>query len=227
VSELDADVILLDDGFQHRGLSRDLDVVAIDATNGRGNGHLLPRGPNREPVSALERAHLIWLSHADGASTEELDRLRELARKMTGRGPVESRHAVTDVLSADLGRSFGPRALEGRRVLLLSGLARPDGFRRTLQSIGAAVAVERAFRDHHRFTVEEGEEALRSATAAGCDLVATTEKDAMRLPPSVAGDDRLRAVRIEAEVLAGEGILEEALDEGLARRGRLPARNYP
>ncbi|HSN89765.1 MAG TPA: tetraacyldisaccharide 4'-kinase [Anaeromyxobacteraceae bacterium] len=226
VEALGADVLVLDDGFQHRALARDLDVVVLDASNPFGNGHLLPRGPNREPPSALRRAGLVWLSGADRAGEGALARLRRMAREATGRDPVESRHRVLDVLDAALARSLGRDALRGRRVLALSGLARPGSFRATLEGLGAEVARERAFPDHHRFTDAEVEEALREAAGAGCDAVATTEKDAVRLPAG-ATDPRIAVVRIEAEIVAGaDGLaaaLERALAAGDARRASRPA----
>jgi tetraacyldisaccharide 4'-kinase len=219
LAELGVDALLLDDGFQHRALARDLDVVVIDASNPFGNGHLLPRGPNREPASALRRADLVWLTHADAAAPEALDLLRAKAQKATGRPAVESRHAVVGLLGAGLDRPLAAESLRGRRVLLLSALARPAGFRRTVGSLGAEVVAERTFRDHHRFTEGELEEALRAAAQAGCDRVVTTEKDAVRLPPAAAQDDRICVVRIEAEILAGEAMLQEELARALALPG--------
>jgi tetraacyldisaccharide 4'-kinase len=220
VEDLGADVLVLDDGFQHRALRRDLDVVVLDAANPSGNGRLLPLGPNREPWSALGRAHLAWLSRADQAPPEALEALRTRIRAVTGKPPVESRHAVQDVLDSALTRSFGADALAGRRVLLLCALARPEGFRRTLAVLGAEVAAERVFRDHHAFSEKEIEEALCAAAAAGCEVVATTEKDAMRLPARLAGDARWRVVRIGAEIVAGGALLDELLDLALARGGQ-------
>ncbi len=216
VEEFGADALVLDDGFQHRALARDLDVVVLDAANPSGNGRLLPLGPNREPWSALGRAHLAWLSRADQAPPEALRELRSRVRAATGWPPVESRHAVVDVVDGALARSLGPDALRGRRVLLLCALARPESFRRTLADLGAKVAVERTFRDHHPFSEGEVEEALRAARAAACEAVATTEKDAVRLPPRLAPDPRLRVVRIAAEIVAGGDILDELLDRALA-----------
>ncbi len=216
VEELGADALVLDDGFQHRPLARDVDVVVLDAANPAGNGHLLPRGPNREPWSALSRASLAWISRVDQAPPGALGALRERVRAATGRPAVESRHAVTDVLDAALLRSLGKGTLGGRRVLLLCALARPEGFRRTLAGLGAVVAVERVFRDHHPFTEGEIEEALRAAAASGCDVVATTEKDAVRLPPRLAADPRIHVVRISAEIVAGGDVLDELLDQAFA-----------
>jgi tetraacyldisaccharide 4'-kinase len=217
VADLGADALVLDDGFQHRALARDLDVVVLDASNPFGNGHLLPRGPNREPRAALRRAGLAWLSRVDQAHPNALPALRALLREATGRAPVESRHAPVDVVDGRLARGLGLGALRGRRVMLLSGLARPGGFRRTVEGLGAEIAAERAFPDHHRFTAAELDEVFRAADAARCERVVTTEKDAVRLAPEVAADPRLVAVRIEAELVAGADALDEALDEALAR----------
>ncbi len=212
VRELAADALLLDDGFQHRSLVRDLDVVVLDAANPFGNGRLLPAGPNREPPGALRRAGLVWLSRVDQAPPEALAALRALARDATGRDPVESCHAPVDVVDGALGRTFGVEALRGRRVLLLAGIARPAGFRRTLAAMGAEIGREVIFPDHHRFVAAELDAALRAAEASRCELVVTTEKDAVRLPPDVASDPRVRAVRIEAEIVSGAEILDAALD---------------
>jgi len=216
VETLGADALLLDDGFQHRALARDLDVVVLDAANPFGNGHLLPRGPNREPRAALARAGLLWLSRVDQADPAALEPLRALAREATGRAPVESRHAPVELVDGLLAAPLGLGALRGRRVLLLSGLARPGGFRRTVEGLGAEIALERVFPDHHRFTPAELDEVFRAADAARCERVVTTEKDAVRLEPASAADPRLVAVRIEAQVVRGGDALDAALDAALA-----------
>jgi tetraacyldisaccharide 4'-kinase len=215
VESLGADVLLLDDGFQHRRLGRDLDVVVLDASNPWGNGHCLPRGPNREPASALARAGLVWLTHVDRAGEAALADLRALAAARTGREPVESRHAPRDLRDAALAGSFPLGDLSGRRVGLLTGVARPGSVRRTVEGLGAVVAEVRHYPDHHRFSPAEVEEALAAARAAGADLVVTTEKDAVRLPGPLPADDRIRVLRIDVEVLRGEEVLRAAMDRAL------------
>lgn len=215
---LGADVLLLDDGFQHRRLRRDLDVVVIDATNPFGNGHCLPYGPNREPRSALRRAGLVWLTHADRATADGLASLRALARSTTGRPPVESRHAPRDLADGTLRETMPLEALSGRRVALLTGVARPASVRRSVEGLGATVVSSAAFPDHHRFTPAEVEDVLRAAGGAGAAWVVTTEKDAVRLPAAVAGDPRLRVLRIDLEVTGGGDALAEALSAALQGR---------
>ncbi len=219
---LGADVLLLDDGFQHRALARDLDVVVLDAANPFGNGHLLPRGPNREPRNALRRAGLVWLSRVDGATPDGLEALRRLAREATGHDPVETRHRPLDVLDGRLVTAHGLAALQGRRVRLLVGIARPGAFRRTVEGLGAVVTGERRFRDHHRFSEAELLDVLGPAGRSRSqdeDWVLTTEKDAVRLGAEAAAHPRLRVLRIEAEVVRGEEVLGRALDAALARFG--------
>lgn len=208
---LGADVLLLDDGFQHRRLARDLDVVVVDASNPWGNGHCLPFGPNREPRSALRRAGLVWLGHADRATPEALAELRTLARAATGRDPVESCHAARDLADGLLARTFPLADLAGRKVGLLTGVARPGSVRRTVESLGAEVVAAFVHPDHHPFTESEVAGALAEAVGAGAELLVTTEKDAVRLPAGVAGDGRIRAVRIDARVTRGGDVLDAAL----------------
>ncbi len=217
VAQYGADALVLDDGFQHRALARDLDLVVLDASSPFGNGHCLPRGPNREPPSALRRAGLLWLSRVDQADAAELEGLRRLARRLTGRAPVESRHAPLAVLDGRLEPRDVPRSLSGARVLLLSGLARPEGFRRTVEGLGASVVGERRYPDHHPFTEGELDEALSALVAAEGDWLLTTEKDAVRLPAGRAGDPRLRVLRVEAEIVAGGEGLDALLSEALSR----------
>jgi tetraacyldisaccharide 4'-kinase len=216
VEQLAADALLLDDGFQHRALARDLDVVVLDAANPAGNGHLLPRGPNREPLAAVRRSRLAWLSRVDQAAPAALEVLREQVRRLTGRTPVESRHAPVDVVDGALVRSLGAGALRGKKVAIVCGIARPGSFRRTVEALGAEIAGEHLFPDHHRFAAEDVAAALLQVHGRRCDLVVTTEKDAVRLPSALAADARVCAVRIRAEIVRGEEELEAEIGAALA-----------
>jgi tetraacyldisaccharide 4'-kinase len=152
----------------------------------------------------------------DRAGEGALAELRRLASRCSGRAPVESRHAPRDLADAALARAFPLAELDGRRVGLLTGVARPGSVRRTVEELGAEVVEARHFADHHRFSPQEVEGALAAARAAGAEVLVTTEKDAFRLPPPFPADDRIRVLRIEAEVLRGEEALGEALDRALA-----------
>jgi tetraacyldisaccharide 4'-kinase len=197
--EYGLEVVLLDDGFQHRRLARDEDVVVVDEAVGFGNGRMLPRGPLREPLAALKRATLIWVraSSRPGVDWPPLTapRVRTLYRPTGWVDPEGALHS--------------PGVLEGRPVLALAGLARPGGFVRTLEELGVEVRGTAFFADHHPFSARELEEVRARAERLGARVV-TTEKDRVRLPV----DFETWAVRLGVEVLEGEAHLRRALGLG-------------
>ncbi|RKH23362.1 tetraacyldisaccharide 4'-kinase [Corallococcus praedator] len=203
------DTVLLDDGFQHRRLHRDEDLVVVDEAVGLGNGHLLPRGPLREPPSALRRATLLWLRAASLSSgpTVPIPWLEAVTAPR-----VRTRYGPTGWWDAS-GTEHATTALEGRPVLVLAGLARPGGFLRTVTALGAQVRDAALFPDHHRFTADELRDVAARARREGA-LVVTTEKDAVRLPQGFEA----WVVRLGVEVLEGEPHLRRAL--GLPEKTR-------
>lgn len=204
-----ADYVVLDDGFQHRRLHRDLDVVCLDAQRPFGNGSCLPAGDLREFRSGLRRAGMVLLTRAGGLDAADLlareRRIRVLARRADL--PVfAAEHAPCDVVVQPEGDVLPLAALRGRRVVLLSAIGRPQSFRRTVTALGAVVVDEHCYRDHHHFTVDEL--ARATAAAAGEDaLLLTTEKDDARLR---AQPFARHVLRIELRFL-GEAPAPEAL----------------
>ncbi len=195
--ESGAQVVLLDDGFQHRALERDLEIVTVDEAVGLGNGHLLPRGPLREPTSALGRAQLLWVRVAEGTPAAPLPPFR---------GPIvrATYRSVGARLSG--GERMVLAALKDLRVVAVSGIARPSSFQRQIESLGAKVVCHFSFADHHIFTPEEVETIRREATRANA-LVLTTEKDQTRLPVAL----NAWGLEMETEVVSGTAALESAL----------------
>ncbi|MBU0717515.1 MAG: tetraacyldisaccharide 4'-kinase [Planctomycetes bacterium] len=178
--EFGADVVLLDDGFQHRRLARDLDLVVIDATCPFGYGHLLPRGLLREPVQALSRAHAVVVTRCDQVSRAVLSRLaarlRELAR---GAVHLQCTHRVTDLRQLDGTPLDGP--LAGRRAVLFAGIGRPESFKTTVRSLSVDVVGERWWPDHHRYRAADISSLLKPGRFPPYDVLITTEKDAVKL----------------------------------------------
>lgn len=204
IEKFGSTVLLLDDGFQHLRLARDHDVVVIDASNPFGNGHLMPRGPLREPRSALRFANEIWLSKTDQADEETLGRLTAEAEKWTGRKPIASRYRPTGIADASLTTVGGPEALAGKSVVLCAGLARPESFRRTVIGLGARIVLQQFFPDHHPFSRRELEALELARQREGAESIVMTEKDAVRLPPELRLPS-IRVVRIEVERVDGTG----------------------
>jgi tetraacyldisaccharide 4'-kinase len=191
-----ATVALLDDGFQHWRLARDVDVVVVDEAVGLGNGHLLPRGPLREPPWALRRASLLWLRAAESPVPVPWPE---------GVPRVRARHGPRDVVDPD-GEVRAADVLRGRRVVGFAGIGRPSSFRRTLGGLGAEVVRFSAFPDHHLFRTEELRALEQEASAAGAWLV-TTEKDRVRCPEAAP----VHVVRLGVEVLEGEASIDAVL----------------
>jgi tetraacyldisaccharide 4'-kinase len=192
-----ADLLLLDDGFQHRRLARDADIVLLDARDPFCGG-LLPRGRLREPRSSLRRAGAIVLTRCERATADELQRARAAVAACTPPGcPVrEAEHAPVAVQDAAGREVAAPASLRGLRVLAFSGLGDPDALPGSLARLGAEVAARRDFADHHPYTAAELAALARATAAAGAACAVTTEKDLMRIA-AWPGPQPLRALRIE------------------------------
>jgi tetraacyldisaccharide 4'-kinase len=191
ISSFGAEVLLLDDGFQHHPLERDLDVLVLDGHFGFGNASVLPRGPLREPLSSLARAGAGGI--IDGPVCDEDE--RRLDRHAPAARRFEARRVPRGLRVLDGGPLEDPGSLAGKEVGLLSGIARPDSLRRSVEALGAQVVAERSFRDHHRYRPGD----LAGLAAEASDWI-TTEKDAIKLNPAWAGGARIAALVIELEV---------------------------
>lgn len=210
VAAFDAEIVVLDDGFQHHRLERDLDLVCVDGTAGFGNGHVLPWGPLREPIGALRFADCVCVVDPpeDGAWPEAIRRFAA-----TGRPVLQARRRPRFLTSLDH-RAREPLAcLRGRSVGLLAGVARPGSLRRTLESLGARVVTERVFADHHAYRARD----LRGLGQRVQQWV-TTEKDALKILPHWVEDANLSVLGIEMELESPEAFFEPIRNLVLHRR---------
>ena len=205
---LGADVLVLDDGFQHRWIRRDLDIVLLDSREPLGNGFLLPRGPLREPPEALERAGVVAFTRSEKGSAPAID--GRIAGWLPGRPVLRTRVRPTSLIGSD-GKESSLSSLAGKRVFAFAGIAQPDSFRLSIESLGGRVAGFIAFGDHHRYTAEDMRRIERELAETGAEVLLTTEKDGVKLSAIEALRQRLSLLAVETEILEGADALETAL----------------
>ena len=180
--ELGTEVFVLDDGFQHLRIARDLDLVTLDATAPWGGGHLLPRGRLREPAAGLARADCVVITRAELA--RDIEGLRaEVARVSGGRPAVFTSRLLTHGLKP-VSETGGPAAelnLASVRVGAFCAVGNPGGFFEHVRRDGFELCYTRAFQDHHAYTQTDAEAVSREAGARGARALLTTAKDAVKL----------------------------------------------
>jgi len=198
--------VILDDGFQRLQLRRDLNILLIDSTIGFGDGHLLPRGILREPLTHLRRADLFMLTKV--GDREACQPLERLLKRIHPSVPVfHSRYEPLGLIGPG-GEWEEVESLDGEKVLALSGIADPSSFSSLLKKCGMKVIKQTVFPDHHRYT--RSDVASLEETVEGTDWIVTTEKDLVRLGGYEIGHLPIRALRIEMRV-EEEAFFEEVM----------------
>jgi tetraacyldisaccharide 4'-kinase len=191
------DAFILDDGFQHLRLRRDLDLLLINTARGFGNGWVIPAGPLRERRAAIARADAIVLIDSGSSRTEAPDLI---ALGLPAHRPIFHAnirpHAL--VRAEASGWHESPLRLGGRRVVAVSGLADATSFHAMLRELGATIAATLEFPDHHDYTPYDFENLLDAAR--GADLIVTTEKDLVKLELFPAPGVSMYALRLEVSM---------------------------
>jgi tetraacyldisaccharide 4'-kinase len=177
IKDFGTECFVLDDGFQHLRLARDLNVVTIDATNPWGGGRLLPHGRLRESTDGLSRADCIVITRCD--QVKGVEALREELLRLTNSKPIfESQMRILRLSPLkNGGESLAPPV----RVAAFCAVGNPASFFESLRRAGFEVAVERSFPDHHDYSQHEIDAIVRLAKDAGAEVLVTTAKDAVKL----------------------------------------------
>lgn len=202
------EVFILDDGFQHLELKRDLNLVLMDGAVPFGNRHLLPWGPLREPVKALKRADAMVLTRFSG--TTECKRTADVIRRRFPGIPLfVADHVTAEVVFPAYGERRSPGWLMCKRVVAFAGIANPEGFKNTLEKTGAQVVVFQRFSDHYPYTADDIETLIRMKEEVAASCILTTEKDWVRIGPMASGCEDLAYLSVEFSFLPGnEGVFE-------------------
>lgn len=196
IRELNAQVILLDDGFQHLALNRDIDIVLLSARRPFGTGRVFPGGDLREPFSAIGRASAIVVTDSQGLGPAQIKAYREMLDE-----PARKRPVFFSQIRAKAIRGLDPST----PVFAFCGIGAPEAFFEMCAGTGAEIRGRKAFRDHHAYTLADINEIAWKAVKSGAACIVTTAKDAVKVreiwPKALAGEDKtlpLMVLEIEA-----------------------------
>lgn len=215
--QFDSQLLILDDGFQHRRLARDLDIVLIDASNPWGFGHLLPRGLLREPTTALSRANLVVITRVDQVSREDVDGIRTRIAQINPECQIVEVEFPATRLIDSRGQTQPIQTLTGMRVAAFSGIGNPDAFRTSLERLGCTVIAFRSFPDHHDYTPADITDLCRWSGALTVDAVICTQKDLVKILVESLQEHPLRAIEIGTRIIAGGELLDAKLAKLLCK----------
>ncbi len=180
--ELGAEAVILDDGFQHLSLERDINIALLPAARPFGTGRVFPGGDLREPVSALERADALVITSAQAVSVPGIQDLLSKIHEMVPAVPAfSSKTEVKGLKGVGRGLEIDINDICGKAVFAFCAIAHPRSFFDTLSSTGADLKGEKAFRDHHAYNLDDLKEIIAASIKDRAAYIVTTEKDAIKL----------------------------------------------
>jgi tetraacyldisaccharide 4'-kinase len=209
------ELLLLDDGFQHRQLYRDVDLVILDATESPENYRCVPDGRAREPFAALSRATAILVSKANLVSEEDLSHLVGRIKKQFEKPVFCFNYEIHRLCPHGLGSERPLRECAGVAALLISGLAKPQSFEDSLRAYGLKILKHQVFADHYAYQKTDVEALIQEWRKQGEPALITTEKDYVKLAPLWPGDVPLWTAPLEVQMKTQEDLFYEILDQVL------------
>jgi tetraacyldisaccharide 4'-kinase len=214
LQEKRADIVILDDGFQHWSLHRDLDIVAISAIDPFGNSNLLPRGILREPIGALKRASIILLTDVNLVRRADVDQLRSRIQALAPQVSfVEARHEPLYFYRPRTREKVYLERLSGSRVTCFSGIGTPRSFQMLLNHIGLRTVRSFEFCDHHAYTESELNEIKLMKESSDSEHVITTEKDYFRCEQSIPKIVKPLVLKVQLVISSGEEVFQGQLKD--------------
>ncbi len=222
VGRFGAKVLVMDDGFQHRRLGRDVDVVVIDGTVPFGYGKLLPAGLLREPVGALKRADAVVITRCDQVDEAVLTQLEDRIKKINAEMIVaRSVHAPVFAKSMD-DREICLEELKGEKIFAFCGIGNPDSFFNTIKGLGAEVVGSKVFDDHYHYTDQCLADIYEKAQRFNAELILTTQKDQVSISssaiPNTSEGVDFAYLAIELRFISGVDKITELIKNTLAGR---------
>ena len=211
-----AQVLIMDDGFQHRRLHRDIDIVTIDAMLPFGYGKMLPAGLLREPVSALKRAQAAIITRCDLVSRNDMSGLTATISRINPNLIVaQTIHSPVFVVSGE--KQIPPKELKDKKIYAFCGIANPEAFLATVGLVGANITGAKVYDDHHNYTAGDVEGIYRDAAQSGAEMILTTEKDYNKIGlPGSSPALELAYLAVRLEFVDGADRIRELIERSLA-----------
>ena len=195
-----ADIIILDDGFQHRRLKRDYNIALVDSSNPFGNGSIFPRGVLREPIKSLKRANFIVLTKAD-KGVQNIDNILKEVKKYSPNSKIlQATHAPKGVLDITGKKKESLSLIKGKTVCLVSAICDSSYFRYVTENAGANIKKEFIFPDHHAYTDDDFNMIFDECLKSGIDTMLTTEKDAVKIAHLKLKPNNIRSLVLEVSI---------------------------
>ncbi len=216
IGKYNSNVLIMDDGFQHRRLARNFDIVTIDATCPFGYGKIIPAGLLREPLNSLKRANAAVITRCDQVSETKLTEIENQLRNIKPQLPIaRSIHAAVYIKTID-NRKISLDEYKNRKIFAFCGIGNPDSFIKTLINMNYNVAGSKIYDDHHNYTDSCLADLSKQSQNLGAEIMLTTQKDftKIRLLES-ARNHPLAYVAIEIQFLSGQDRLRCLIDEAL------------
>ncbi len=212
-----ADVLIMDDGFQHRRLARDIDIVTIDATHPFGYGKVLPAGLLREPLSFLKRAHAVIITRIDQASKHQL---KELELKLIEINPslVLARAVHKPITFIDANTMQIPiEQMQNKKAFAFCAIGNPGSFIETLKSLDIEITDSVFFDDHHHYSKTDFDSIVKLAQSSNADLILTTEKDYSKIQHGWITKNNINFahLKVEIELITGCERITQLIDKAL------------
>ncbi len=199
--------IILDDGFQHWPLKRNIDLMVIDSTNPFGNRWLIPAGILREPLNQLKRAQVIFLSRVN-EDKNQIAGLKKRIRKFNAHAPiVETIFEPVEFHLWPGGARKTKEFIQKKSIFMLAGLNSPSSFRYSLRQLGGNLVGEAVYPDHYYYRPGDLSEVINSAKLKKAEFIVTTEKDEVRLP-KVLVKFPILVSKVKLKVINGEEVLD-------------------
>ncbi|HEX5470248.1 MAG TPA: tetraacyldisaccharide 4'-kinase [Lacipirellulaceae bacterium] len=225
IQDYQSQLLVLDDGFQHRRLGRDLDIVLLDALEPFGFEHVFPRGTLREPISDLRRANIVCLSRADAISLVQREAIRKRVAALAPQAAwCEAAHVACRLVNSN-GESLPLEKLAESRVAAFCGIGNPAGFRHTLAAAHCEPVAWHEFPDHHSYTSADRSVLIALAQKSNAKMLVCTQKDLVKLRSDILDRIPLWAIAIEMEFLCGQQVMEQSLENILRRVTRVGSRS--